>query len=96
MALSDAVQTVLAKALAGTIFTSNNATGHSNLDQLKAAVDAIDDGMKATGNQIAALYPTTQLRLALLAEAQSGAANLTIQEAGVALAYWALNEVGLL
>jgi len=73
------------------------ATAHSDLDELKSAVGAIDTAMESTGNQIvSAGYGSTDLEVALLTEAKAVAPDLTNQEAGVLLAYWALKRVGLL
>jgi hypothetical protein len=97
MALSDAQLTEIARKLAQKIFVESQATAHTDLTDLKAAVNALDTAMDATFNQGVVLgYGTTQVKLALLDRVQNAAPNLTVQHAGIALAYWALREVGLL
>lgn len=97
MAMTDPELYEISERLAQAIFVRPNVTAHSNRDQLKAAVGAIDTAMNATGNQIvAAGYGTTQLEIALLTECQNAAPNLTVQQAGIAMAYWALKRVDLL
>lgn len=94
MAMTDAELTEIVYKLVKVIFV--NATAHSDRDQLKAAVDKIDDVMGATGNQIvSAGYGTTALEQAMLTECRTGAPNLTQQEAGAALAIWAMKRVGM-
>ena len=95
MALSAAQIETVARELAARIFTES-VTAHSDVTALKAAISAIDTGMDATTNQAATLYPGATIKAALRTRVQDNAPNLTTQEAGVALALWALHEVGLL
>jgi len=97
MALTDADLTQIARKLAQKIFVESGATAHTDLTDLKAAVNALDVAMDATFNQGVTLgYGTTAVKLALLDRVQTAAPNLSVQDAGIALAYWALREVGLL
>lgn len=96
MALTDDELTFLAKELAERIFVRSNVLAHSSAGTLKASIQAIDQGMSATTNQVQSLYPNTVLKLALLNHIKSVAPNLTTQQAGITLALWALREVGLI
>ena len=97
MTVTTAQKQKIASELANRIFVNAKVTGHSNGDQIMAAIQAIDNGMEATLNQaVAASGGTTKVKIAFLNQAKSGAPNLTNQEAGLALALWALNEVNLL
>lgn len=97
MAMTDQEKTDVAVELIRRIFVSPNVTAHGNLDDIKAAIGKIDDAMGATINQIdSAGYGAITLEIVLKTEAQAGAVNLTTQQAGLALAYWALKRVGLL
>lgn len=83
----------VAVKLAATIF--DGVTADKNLDDLKAVIQKIDQGMDSSTNQVSNLYPNQKLKLALLDHARSANAALTVYEAAVALAYWALREAGL-
>ncbi|MFA5937547.1 MAG: hypothetical protein WC822_06755 [Candidatus Paceibacterota bacterium] len=96
MASTDPQLYTLARSLGDKAFVQPNHTGHSDLDELKAAMGKIDQAFGSTTNQIQALYPATNLRTAMLAHIKTGAPNLTNAEAGMALALWALHEAGLL
>ena len=96
MALTTEQTAVVARKLGIKLYQDAGGTADGDLDDLKAAITTIDGGMDATCNQVAALYTTTKLKLALLQHIQAQAPNLTNQQAGVALALWSLNEVGLL
>jgi len=94
MALTDPELYEIARQFSRRIFAA--ATAHSDLDQLKTAVGRIDTGMNVTTNQLQSAYPATAVKIAFLTDIKAQAPNLTTQEAGIALAYWALHEVGLL
>lgn len=96
MAMTDAEQYEVARELVDRIFVQPGVTAHADLDDLKAAVGAIDTAMNATTTQVEAAYPGVVTKTAFLSYAQAQASGLTAQEAGVALALWALKEVGLL
>jgi len=93
MAMADAELREIAAKLARTIYVSK--TADHDLTALKAAVQNIDIAMNATTTQVENNAPGVVLKVALRDQAQTGAGNLTTQEAGIALAYWALQEVGL-
>lgn len=95
MALTDQEITTVARELAKRIYMQG-VTADSNRTALKAAIQAIDQGMEATTNQIQTQYPATVLKVALRDHIKASAPNFTNQQAGVALALWALNEVGLI
>ena len=95
MALTDPEITTLARELARRIFPED-VTAHSDRTALKAAIAAIDQGMEATTNQITSQYPATVLKIALRDHIVAAAPNFTNEQAGIALALWALNEVDLL
>lgn len=96
MAMTDAEIREVAAALGQQIFVALAATAHSNLAELKQAVQNIDDAMNASCNQAATQHGAKLVKTALRDEAQTGASNLTNAEAAMALAYWALKEAGLL
>jgi hypothetical protein len=95
MAQTDPQLYDIARKLADRIFAWP-VVGHSNLTALHNAAQQIDTAMNATTNQVQAAYPATVLKIALLNYAKIGAPNLTTQQAAIALAFWALEEVGLL
>ena len=95
MALSATEITDLARLLGRRIFDDTGAFGHTDVPGLKAAIAAIDTAMDATTNQAVAAFPATPIKSALLQFIQADAPNLSTQEAGVALALWALHAVGL-
>jgi hypothetical protein len=78
------------------IFVADNVTAHSTFPDIVAAMQAIENGMNATTDAAATAYPVTPVKNAFLEYARTGAPNLTVQEGGIALAYWALKTVGLL
>jgi len=96
MALTDPEIAKIAGHLAQQIFNTPNVTAHSSTTALKAAVQAVDDLMNATTNQLQGVYPGTVVKLAIRDHARTGAPNLTNAEAAKVLALWAFNEVGLL
>ena len=77
------------------IFVSDGGVAHGDLDNIKAAVQAIETGMNATTTVVESAYSGVVLKSALLQYAQTGAPGLTAQQGGVALAFWALKEVGI-
>lgn len=85
----------VARLLVQKSFVSDGNTAHSDWDAVKAAVQAIDDAMNATTNAASTAYPATVMKVALLNFARTGAANLTVAEGALALAYWAMREGGL-
>ena len=96
MAMTDAQLRSVAVELARRIFVTAAATAHSDLDDLKLAIQKIDTAMNATTTQVEAAAPGVVLKVALRDEIQTAAANLTNSEAGIAVAYWALKETGLI
>lgn len=94
MAKTDQELTDIAYSLARKIF--GNATAHSNKTELKAAIQALDSGMDATTDAIQSAHPGKGLKVAIRDHIRVTNPNLTNQEAGVILTYWALHEVGLL
>ena len=96
MAQSDAQLHKVARALVQRIYVNLSVVANCNHTQIRDAIGQIDSGMNATGNQIAALYPTTALKTAMFQRMQTVAPNITGQQAAVALALWALEEAGLL
>ncbi len=96
MAMTEQELYEIATELAKRIFVQATITAHSNLDQLKDAAEAIDTGMNATTNQLQTFYPGEVVKLAFLDYAKDQASDLTNQQAGIALAFWSLKEVGLL
>jgi len=96
MAMTDEELYAVTREWVGRIFVQPGATATSGVDQLKAALQKIDQAMGATGNQIvSAGYGTTVLEQAILAECRSVAPNLTAQQAGIALALWTMKRVDL-
>lgn len=96
MALTDPEITVIARELAERIFVQSAVTAHSDKATLKSVISALDTALGATTTQVENAYSGVVLKIALRNYAQINAPNLTNQEAGVALALWALHEVGLL
>lgn len=95
MVMSDADREAVAKQLAIKIY--QGAIANENLTTLKAAVGKIDDVMNATSNQVvSAGYGATATKAAIWEEIKVSAPNVTQTQGGIALAYWALKEVGLL
>jgi hypothetical protein len=84
----------IAKVVADEVFAA--ATAHSDKHELKAAVQALDNGMGAATDTIQSVHPGKVLKVAIRDHIQTTEPDLTNQEAGVILAYWALHEVGLL
>lgn len=96
MAMTDAELTDVARELARRVFVQARATAHSDLGELKTAIANIDTAMSATTTQANALYPGDVIESVMLGRARVGAPNLTVQQAGVALALWSLRRIGLL
>jgi hypothetical protein len=94
MAKTDQELTDISYLLAKKIFDS--VTAHSDKTELKAAVQALDNGMDATTDAIQGVHPGKALKIAIRDHIQATGTKLTNQEAGVILAYWSLHEVGLL
>ena len=94
MAKTDQELTDIALEVAKEIFAS--ATAHSDKTELKAAIQTLDNGMDATTDAIQGAHPGKDLKIAIRDHIKATSPNLTNQEAGVVLAYWALHEVGLL
>lgn len=94
MALTAPELETLGRELARRIFP-HGTTAHSNLSDLKDAIDAIDTAMAATTNQAATAKSGMTIKAALLEFIQDDVPALSAQEAGVALALWALHEAGI-
>jgi hypothetical protein len=94
MAQSEAQLQKIARDFARKAYRSAIAT--SNHTELKDAMGKIDLAMNATGNQIAAKYPTIALKSAIFQEMKTVAPNITASHAATALAIWALEEAGIL
>lgn len=96
MAMTDDQLKAVAREFAQRVFVTDKATAHSNVDDLKSAIQEIDQAMNATTTQVEAAAPGVVLKVAMKNQAQTGAPSLTATQAGVCLALWALEEVGLL
>jgi len=96
MALTNPEIESIARVLTQRIYVLLNATATSDFDELKAAIQKIDQGMNATTTVLATARPGVVMKTAFWQEVQTVAPSITAQEGGVALALWALHEVGLL
>jgi hypothetical protein len=96
MALDDAQITTLARALGERIFVRSNTLAHSNLDNLKAAVQRVDQIMDATTNQAATLRPATTIKALFREEIKAVAGNLSNQDAAIALVIWVADAAGII
>lgn len=80
-----------ARSLADTIFEETDATGHSNHDDLVAAIGALDDRMDAVLSTLTQTRTVKQTLLDALPEPFKS--NSTALEKAHALISWSLNEV---
>lgn len=85
-----------AKELAERLFVQPNATATVDTTTLVNAVQKIDTAMNATTTQVQNAMPGVVLKTALLNYFKQSWPNATNQQAGIALALWALKEVGLI
>ncbi len=97
MALTDTQKRDAARKLAHHIFQKSNTTANLNLDDLAAAIGSIDAAMDTVINDIpvgARTNTIKQLFNANLPEPFKSAA--TPEQKAMALAMWAMREVGLI
>lgn len=86
----------IARNVASKIYVDLDATAEYNLSQIVNAVQAIDNAMNATVDQASAAgYGSDQIKVAMFHEMQNSMPGITVKQAAIALALWALEEAGL-
>lgn len=93
MAMSAGDIDTAARRLASAIFVEASQTAHTDLDGLKAMVQAIDDVMEVTPPNVANQSATIQANLNQAALA--AAPNTTLAQRAIALQVWAAKKANL-
>jgi hypothetical protein len=96
MAQTDTQRLDAARRLADHLFPAD-VVANLNLDDVKAAIGSIDDGMHTIINNIPVGARTnTMLQLLILNLPEPFKSNSTAAQKALALSLWALNEAGLI
>jgi len=94
MSLSTADRTTAARELARQMFHAVNKTANLDLDDLVAAVGAIDDEMDALASTLT--QATTVKANLIQTLPEPFASNSNAQEKALALMVWAMKETGII
>lgn len=94
MALNSDEIALTARCLADVIFVKSNTTAHSDLDTLKALVQALDNAMESAPTTLPQQASPLQANLNQIGVA--AAPNSTLQERLIAVQLWAAKKAGII